>query len=299
MSTVVMMQLLLVALALVMTGLGMSLQRADFVRLLTLKRAVALALCVQMLVLPAVALALAYGFDLPPPFAIGLLLLAATPGSISANLFSHLFGGAVALNISLSGINTLLAAVTLPLVCGWSMQHFSEVGQTVPPLFGKVAEIIAIIVGPVTVGMLVRGFAPRFTQRAERPMRLVSASVLAFFVVAAIAKEWQALVSGFGQVGGAVVAFNVLSLAAGYGTSRVLAFDRPTSISITFQVSIHNAVLAIYVAMTVLEQPLMALPAAVYSVTMNLLAFGFGLWVAPRRIARAAAPAVQPARRPA
>ena len=292
MSTLVMMQLLLFALALVMAGLGLSLQRADFQRLLTLKRAVALALCLQMLLLPAVALALAHGFDLSPPFAIGLMLLAATPGSISANLFSHLFGGAVALNISLSGVNTLLAAFTLPLVCGWSMQHFSEVGQVVPSLFGKVAEIIAIVVVPVTLGMLIRRYASAFAQRAERPMRLVSASVLAFFVVAAIAKEWEALAGGFAQVGGAVVAFNLVSLAVGYCASRALAFDRPTAISITFQVSIHNAVLAIYVAMTVLDQPLIALPAAVYSVTMNLLAFGFGFWVAPRRAARAAAPAL-------
>ncbi len=289
MSTLVMMQLLLFALALVMTGLGLSLQRADFARLFTRKRAVAAALAVQMLLLPAVALALAHGFKLPPPFAIGLMLLAATPGSISANLFSHLFGGSVALNISLTGINTLLAAFTLPLLCGWSMQHFSEAGQVVPPLFGKVLEIISIVILPVSLGMLVRRYLPAFAQQAERPMRLVSASVLAIFVVAAIVKEWEALASGFGQVGGAVVAFNILSLAIGYGTSHWLAFDRPTAISITFQASIHNAVLAIYVAMTVLEQPLVALPAAVYSVTMNLLAFGFGFWVARRGAVRLSA----------
>ncbi len=291
MSTVVMMQMLLLALALVMAGLGLSLQPSDFGRLLTRKRAVAVALGLQMMVLPLIALAIAHAFALPAPIAAGLMLLAATPGSISVNLFSHVFGGSVPLNLSLTGINTLLCALTLPLIAGWSLVHFADAAGGVPPLFGKVAEIIAIIVVPVCAGMGVRALAPDFARRTEKPMRLVSASVLAVFVVAAIAKEWEALVMGFGQVGGAVILFNLASLAIGYGASRGLGFDRPTAISITFQVSIHNAVLAIYVAMTLLDNPLIALPAAVYSVTMNLLAGAFGLWVS-RRPGTASAPAV-------
>lgn len=282
MSTLVMMKLLMFALALVMTGLGMSLQLADFGRLLDRKRAVAVAIGLQMVVLPLIALTLAHALALPAPFAVGLMLLAATPGSISANLFSHLFNGSVALNLSLTGLNTLLCAISLPLVAGWSLAHFADAAGSVPPLFGKVAEIIGVIVVPVAAGMLVRLLAPAFARRAERPMRVVSASVLVVFVVAAIAKEWQALVMGFGQVGGAVVAFNLASLALGYGVCKALAFDRPTAITITFQVAIHNAVLAIYIAMTLLDNPLIALPAAVYSVTMNLLAGGFGFWVARR-----------------
>ena len=153
MSTLVMMQLLLFALALVMTGLGLSLELADFRRLLDRKRAVAVALGLQMVALPLIALGLAHALELSAPFAVGLMLLAATPGSISANLFSHLFGGSVALNLSLTGLNTLLCAISLPLVAGWSLEHFADAAQSVPPLFGKVAEIIAVIVVPVTVGM--------------------------------------------------------------------------------------------------------------------------------------------------
>ncbi len=291
MSTLVMMQLLLFALALVMSGLGLSLQLADFKRLLDRKRAVAVALGLQMAVLPLIALSLAHALALPAPFAVGLMLLAATPGSISANLFSHLFGGSVALNLSLTGLNTLLCALTLPLLAGWSLAHFTDAASSVPLLFGKVAEIMAVIVVPVAAGMGVRVLAPVFARRAEKPMRVVSASVLVVFVVAAIAKEWQALVMGFGQVGGAVMAFNLANLAIGYGVCRALAFDRPSAITITFQVSIHNAVLAIYIAMTLLDNPLVALPAAVYSVTMNLFAGAFGLWVSRRAVTPTPAPA--------
>lgn len=286
MSTLFLMQLLVFTMALVMAGLGLSLTPADFRRLQGEKRAVAVAIGLQMVVLPLAAFALAHALGLSAPLAVGLMLLAATPGSISANLFSHLFGGNVALNISLTGLNTLLSAFTLPLVCGWSMVHFAAVDETVPPLLGKVAEIIAVIVVPVALGMLVRWAAPGFARRVEKPMRLVSAAVLVVFVVGAIAKEWAALRLGFGQVGVAVIAFNLLSLALGFVASRAASIDRPSAIAITFQVGIHNAVLAIYVAMTVLGDPLIALPAAVYSVTMNLFGAAFGLWARGRGVIR-------------
>ncbi len=39
-------------------------------------------------------------FQLPPVLAVGMMLLAASPGGTTANLYSHLFRGDVALNIT-------------------------------------------------------------------------------------------------------------------------------------------------------------------------------------------------------
>ena len=90
-------QLLVVALALVMFGLGLSLSLQDFTRLLKHPKAVAVALVLQVVVLPVVCYLLIVALRVPPLFAVGLMLLAASPGGISANLFSHLFGGNVRL----------------------------------------------------------------------------------------------------------------------------------------------------------------------------------------------------------
>jgi bile acid:Na+ symporter, BASS family len=100
-------QFLVIALALVMFGLGLSLSVADFRRLLQHPKAVFVALVLQIVVLPAVCYGLIIGFGLSPVYAVGLMLLAASPGGVSANLFSHLFGGNVAMNISLTAINTV------------------------------------------------------------------------------------------------------------------------------------------------------------------------------------------------
>jgi BASS family bile acid:Na+ symporter len=45
------------------------------------------------------------------------MLLAASPGGSTANLFSYLFKGDIALNITLTAINSVIAAVYPPPDC--------------------------------------------------------------------------------------------------------------------------------------------------------------------------------------
>lgn len=277
---------LVIALALVMLGLGLTLSLADFRRLAQHPRAVALALGLQVIGLPLLCVALIAVLGVSPLYAVGLMLLAASPGGVTANLFSHLFGGHVAMNLSLTAVNTLLSIVTLPLIANWAIGHYAGGGQVVPLQFGKVLEVVAVIALPVALGMVLRERRPALAARAERPMKIFSALVLATITVLAIAKEWTALVNSFAEIGGAVVAFNVLSLAAGYGLARAARLPREFCVAISFEIGIHNSTLALYIALGVLQQFTLALPAALYSVSMYLTATLFGVWLArtaPRR----------------
>jgi len=282
-------QLLVAALALVMFGLGLSLSTQDFTRLFKHPKAVMVALLLQVVVLPLACYGLIVLLKVPPLFAVGLMLLAASPGGISANLFSHLFGGNVAMNISLTAINTVLSIVTLPLIANWAISHFAGTGQVVPLQFGKVVEVIAIVLIPVFVGMCVRSWKPGFAARSEKPMKVFSALVLAVVAIGALAKEWQALSTSFASIGPAVVAFNLVSLLAGYYLSRAAGLDKPMSTAISYEIGIHNSTLAIFIALAVLDNFQLALPAAIYSVSMYITATLFGLLVLRRGTGTAAA----------
>ena len=94
-----------IALGLVMFGLGLTLTVADFARVLKYPKAAAVALTCQLVVLPAICYGLVVAFGLQGALAVGMMLLVASPGGITANLFSHLAGGDVALNITLTAIN--------------------------------------------------------------------------------------------------------------------------------------------------------------------------------------------------
>ena len=86
----------------IMFGLGLDLTINDFRRVGRHPRAVAVALACQLILLPAICFGLVVLLDLPALLGIGMMLLAASPGGTSANLFSHLFRGDVALNITLT-----------------------------------------------------------------------------------------------------------------------------------------------------------------------------------------------------
>ncbi|WP_228897874.1 bile acid:sodium symporter family protein [Acidovorax sp. Leaf73] len=281
--------LLFIALGLVMFGLGLSLTVGDFKRLLQHPRAVVLALVLQVLVLPVACYALIVLLGVAPLYAVGLMLLAASPGGVSANLFSHLFGGNVAMNISLTAINTVLSIVSLPLITNWAINTFAHTGQVVPLQFGKVVEVIIIVLVPVVLGMAVHRRAPAFSARMEKPMKIFSAVVLAAFALIAIAKEWTALVESFAGIGPAVLLFNAISLASGYYLSRAAGLDKSMATAISFEIGIHNSTLAIFIALSVLGNFQLALPAAIYSVSMYILATLFGGLVLRRGAQPAAA----------
>ena len=290
-SNVLIPQLLVGALALIMFGLGLSLSLQDFTRLFKHPKAVVVALVLQIILLPLACYLLIVALNVPPLFAVGLMLLAASPGGVSANLFSHLFGGNVAMNISLTAINTVLSIITLPLISNWAITTFAKTGQVVPLQFGKVVEVIAIVLIPVLLGMWVRTLKPGFAARSEKPMKIFSAVVLAVVAIGAIVKEWDAMTASFSVVGPAVVGFNLISLLSGYYLSRASGLDKPMATAISYEIGIHNSTLAIFVALSVLNNLQLALPAAIYSVSMYITATLFGLLVLRRASAPPAAQA--------
>jgi len=274
--------LLIAALALIMFGLGLSLTVGDFRRLIKHPKAVLLALALQALALPALCYGLIVLLDVPPVFAIGLMLLAASPGGVSANLFSHLFGGNVAMNISLTAINTLLSIVTLPLIANFAIASFSHSGQVVPMQTAKVMEVIGIVLVPVAIGMAVKRVAPGFAARTDKPMKIFSMAVLAALALIAFAKEWDALTGSFATVGLAVVLFNAASLGLGYYVPRIAGLDKANAVAIGYEIGIHNSTLAIFVAVSVLGDFQLMVPAAIYSISMYVLATAFGVLVLRR-----------------
>ncbi len=267
-----------IALAIIMFGLGLSLRVADFRRVARAPKAVVVALVLQVLVLPVVAFGLVVGFDLDPLLAVGVLLLAASPGGTTANLFSHLFRGDVALNISLTAINSVLAVVSIPLITNLAIGHFDVEGELGLQV-GKVLQVVAIVLAPVAIGMLVRRRSEAFAARADRPVRIFSITVLVVVAVGALLGERDNLGGYLQQVGLVTGLFCLISLSLGYAVARLLHLGRPQAIATSMEVGIHNTTVALTVALSVLESTEVAIPSAVYSVLMYALATAFGFAV--------------------
>ena len=267
------------ALGILMLGLGLGLTTEDFRRIARYPRAVVTGLVLQILVLPWVAFALALAFNLPPALAVGLMLLAASPGGATANIYSHLARGDVALNITLTAINSVLALATLPLILNLSLEYFMGAGQYVPPPFRKVVEVAVIILFPVLIGMLIRARAPWFAARMEKPLRLFAVLVMVLLIVLTFVQAWDSLLTWLAAVGLACLLFNLASMGVGYGAPLALKLPRKQAIAIAMEIGIHNGTLAIYIALNVMDNATMSIPAAVYSLLMFFTAAVFGWWI--------------------
>jgi BASS family bile acid:Na+ symporter len=98
-------------LCIIMFGLGLSLRLEDFIRVLSKPKPVLIGLACHIVVLPVICLALVCVAALPPAIAVGMMLLAASPGGTSATLFTHLARGDVALSITLTAVTSIFGAM--------------------------------------------------------------------------------------------------------------------------------------------------------------------------------------------
>jgi BASS family bile acid:Na+ symporter len=275
------------ALATIMAGLGLHLTGADFRRVLTMPRAVIVALVVQVLALPPAAFLLARAFGLPGELGFGLVLLAVSPGGITANLFSHLTRGDVALNVTLTAINSLIALVTLPLWAALAMQVFLGTDGAVPPPTRKVIEVAVFVIAPVLLGMGVRRWRPAWAIAAERPIRILSTLILAALIGLTVISEWRLFTDYAPVVGLACLVFNLLSLGSGYLAAKLARLARPQAIAISYEIGIHNGTLSIFIALQVLNMPQAAIASAIYSLIMYATAALFAVWLLKTAPARA------------
>ncbi len=272
-----------VALGIIMFGLGLSLTPSDFVRVGRQPKAAAVALACQLLLLPAVCFALVLIFQLPPILAVGMMLLAASPGGTTANLYSHLFRGDVALNISLTAINSVIAVVTLPVIVNLAVAYFQPGDMKVGLQLTKTIEVFMIVLVPVGLGMLVRGLKPGFASAMDKPVRIASILILTLVILGAAASSLDVLLANFQALAGITILFCLFSLSIGFIVPRLLKIKRPQAIASAFEVGLHNATLAIVIAQSVLHSPEMTLPGAVYGVLMFPLAAAFGLLITRKR----------------
>ncbi|WP_422733198.1 bile acid:sodium symporter family protein [Micromonospora sp. WMMD558] len=284
MSTGLSIVLFPVALGIVMLGLGLTLTVDDFRRVVTYPRAVLVSLVCQMLVLPVICLGLVVAAGLRAELAVGMMLLAASPGGSTASLYSHLFKGNVALNVTLTAVNSVLALFTLPLIVNLSVAAFIGSDSSIGLQFDKVFQVFALVLIPISIGMAVRRHRPDFAARMQRPVKILSIVVLVVVLTGAVIGIKDELAAAVGAVGLVALLFNLVSLAIGYAAPRLSGVGHREAVASSFEIGIHNATLAITIALSpaLLGNNDIAMPPAIYGTVMFFTAAVFG-FVAARR----------------
>ena len=259
------------ALFIIMLGMGLGLTVKDFTRIFVEPKAVIIGLIAQLIIVPVVGFLLAMFFPLSPELAVGVVILAACPGGPTSNLVTYLVKGNVALSITLTAISSLVTVFTIPLVVNLAMQQFMAESVALQlPFLKTVIQIAVITLIPVSLGMLTHHYAPTLAATIEKKVKWLSLFFLGLIIVGLLLKERENVSSFFLQVGGVTLTLNVLTMVLGYGLSVLTGLNRECAKAITVEVGIQNGTLAILIASTptFLNNPNMAIPAAVYALLM-------------------------------
>ena len=266
-----------VTLALMMMGLGLELSIKDFLRVGRYPKVIFLALFTQLIILVSIAFLICKVLDLPPLLSVGLMLLAASPGGPTANLFSYIYKGDVALNMTLTAINSIICIFTLPFIVNLSLLYFLGDNTTISMPIDKIAHVFLIIFIPVCIGMLLRHTLPALAYQLTRPMRLISIFFLFSIFIYALFREKQNVILYFVDVGIATAIFCFASLFLGYLIPHLAKIPEKQARACTFEIGIQNTAIAMTTAISVLSNTTIAIPAGVYSIVMYIFVLLFGI----------------------
>lgn len=263
-------QLLLpLALFIIMLGMGLSLVVDDFRRVMRFPGAVAIGLVLKLVLMPLVTLGVLALFPLQPELAVGFVLLAACPGGATTNLITNLAKGDVALSITLTAIASVITVFTIPIMVNMGLGHFMGESREIHLPFGKtVAQILAITVIPVVIGMVLNAKWPDLSKRAERPVKIVSAVFLVLIILAALLKERANIVDFAQKAGPVALLLNLLGMMLGYAVTFVLTRRKRQAVTVGVEVGVVNGTLGIAIAAGILGNSVMTIPSAIYSILM-------------------------------
>ncbi len=176
------------------------------------RRSLAVALCVNFVVLPGAALALCWGLQLAPPMQAALLLVATAPGSPVLLRLNEFARGDQARAVGLLVLLTSLTVVYQPLVLPMLLP-----GLSVSPMPIARTLVLTVLL-PLVLGLLLKARWPALAGRLRPTLaRLgnISAAVSCFILLPLVYRD--ALTDVALNGGGLLVLLLYLPLAVGAG----------------------------------------------------------------------------------
>lgn len=268
--------LLPLSLAFIMFSLGVSLQASDFTRIASQPRAIAIGLFAQIVCLPLIAFAILKLTGTTGMMAVGVMLIAACPGGVSAGLLTMLAGGQTALSISLTAMTSLSVLVTLPITLGVAINHFADTTTATldMPVMQTGGGVFLITVLPVLLGMLLRYRQTIWVStKLEKPLAKIATLLFILIVIKTFIDQREVIIGNLLTIGPATLLLNVLAMALGFLAPKLSGLPKPSRIAISMECGLHNAALGIFVANNLLQTPALAAPSVVYAFLMNFTAF--------------------------
>ncbi|MFC3051572.1 bile acid:sodium symporter family protein [Kordiimonas pumila] len=260
----------------IMFSLGLSLSILDITRSLVFPKAILIAVSAQVLLLPIIAVALAWAAQLGPVLTLSLIVIAACPGGITSNALTFYGRADVALSIMITALSTLITVVTGPLVISVALQYLDVVPDThMPDLASLTGNLFLFSTIPVLVGMGFRISAPKKAATVLVLLRPAALGILLSIIAFSMAVNKQLVTSVFLDVAPIAIILNLAGMAVGLVLSRRFGLSSIQSVTVSVELGVQNVTMATFLGLSVLGRAELATIPTIYGVVMvaNALIF--------------------------
>jgi BASS family bile acid:Na+ symporter len=272
-------RLIVAGLGLIMLGMGMTLTLADFARVASRPVAVVAGFVAQFTVMPAAAWAIARAFDLPTPFAVGLILVGCCPGGTASNVVTYIARADVALSVTMTTCSTLAAVALTPLLTQVYAGTLVEVDT-----LGLLVSTLQVVVLPVAAGVLLNRFAPAVVERVLPVAPLASVLVIALVCGSIIGQNATAVRESGPRLLAAIMLVHSIGFALGYGFARACELPVVAARTISIETGMQNSGLGVVLARKhFAAEPLTAVPGAISALVHSVLGSLLAAWWRLRR----------------
>lgn len=264
-------------LTLLMFELGLTLSLSDFKLFVTRPRAVVAGLTGQIIILPAIAFAIAFLFDLPPIFFIGLVLIACCPGGSSSNVFSMLARGDVALSVSLTALSSVITLITMPLIMSLAMAHTGDNTVIHLPVGKLLVQNLVLMFLPIVVGLVVKRYRPRAAAAIDKVLSRIAFPAIILLAGVFFIQNKEAIIAHFVTLGACVTVLLLLAMGAGIAMALAMRLTGRERRTIVIEIGMQNAAQAIAIAGSpfVFNNEEIAIPAIIYALMMNIVLIAY------------------------
>lgn len=260
-------------LTLLMFDLGLTLRFEDFGKVFKRPWPIVIALFGQLVLLPLIALGLAYVFRLTPVFFIGLILIACCPGGSSSNVFSKLAGGDVALSVTLTAISSVITLFTIPLIMSAATNLVGESVGIVLPVGNLVKQNLVLMLLPVLIGIGINYIWPKAAAKIDVVLGKLAFPLLILLITVFYIQHHRTILENIGILGLCVTALILTAIGCSSLLSRLVRTDNRQRRTVVIEVGMQNAAQAIAIASSpfIFANEEMAIPAILYSLMMNVV----------------------------
>ncbi len=234
-----------ITLAIIMFGVALGITLEDFKRLFKNPKILFTGIVSQFLLLPLVTFIFIKLVNPMPSIALGMMMVAACPGGNISNFMTQMAKGNAALSVSLTAFATLVSLVMTP----FNLQFYGNLYAPTAEILQKIeldpwtlVKLVSLILGvPLILGMWVKQRKPAFADKLTKILKPVSLVIFMLFIIIAFYDNYTIFINYVHYVLILVIAHNVLALATGFYTAKIMGLSKRNQKTLSIETGIQNS----------------------------------------------------------